>query len=84
MEKMVLLLLSMPILIAMPIIGFIISKWLNEEPKGLVKYDVMSNQVSQNPSWHLPIVVIGYLLSFLINVLVYSIYAISFLLAKLT
>ncbi len=84
MEKMVLLLLSMPILIVMPIIGFIISKWLNEEPKGLVKYDVMSNQVSQNPSWHLPIVVIGYLLSFLINVLVYSIYAISFLLAKLT
>lgn len=84
MENLVLLLLSNPVVLALPILGYIISKWLNQEPKGLVKHDLMSNQVSQNPSWHLPIVVIGYLLSFLINIVVYSIFSISFLLLKTT
>ena len=84
MEKLLHLLMSMPFVMALPVIGYIISKWLNQEPKGLVKYDVLSAQVSQNPSWHLPIVVIGYLLSFLINMVVYSIYAITYLLEIIT
>lgn len=70
-------------LLFLPLLGFIISKWLNQEPKGLLKYDVLSAAVSQNPSWHLPIVIIGVLMSFVVNLVIYSIFTIMYALTLL-
>lgn len=72
------------LIMILPLFGYILSKWLNEEPKGLMKYDVLSATVSQNPSWHLPLVIIGLLMSFLVNLVFYSIYAIMFGLSRFT
>ena len=66
----------------LPLLGYILSKWINEEPKGLFKQEVLSTSISQNPSWHLPIVIIGFLMSFLINVFVYSVFAITVIISK--
>ena len=66
----------------LPLLGYILSKWINEEPKGLFKQEVLSTSISQNPSWHLPIVIIGFLMSFLINVFVYSVFAITVIITK--
>ena len=68
----------------LPLVGYIISKWLNDEPKGLIKHDVLSSSITKNPSWHLPILIIGYLMSFIINLACYSIYTIIFGLSKFT
>jgi len=70
-----------PILLLLPLFGFIISKWLNQDPKGLLKYDVLSSAVSQNPSWHLPLVIIGLLMSFVVNLVIYSIFTIMYVLS---
>ena len=72
------------LIMILPLFGYILSKWLNEEPKGLMKYDVLSATVSQNPSWHLPLVIIGLLMSFLVNLVFYSIYAVMFGLSRFT
>ena len=67
-----------------PLVGYIISKWLNDEPKGLIKHDILSSSITKSPSWHLPILIIGYLMSFIINLACYSIYTIIFGLSKFT
>ena len=69
------------ILLFLPLLGFIISKWLNQDPKGLLKYEVLSPAVSQNPSWHLPLVIIGLLMSFVVNLVIYSIFTIMYALS---
>ena len=72
---------------AFSILGYIISKWANETPPGLLKFDQLSDAVSKNPSWHLPIVVVGVIMSFILNfvtnILLYALYAIMYLLARL-
>ncbi len=74
------------VLIPLSLIGYMISKWANEDPQGLLKYDQLSAAVSKNPSWHLPIVIIGVLMSFIINfltnIVLYSLYAVMFILSR--
>ena len=74
------------VLIPLSLIGYMISKWANEDPQGLLKYDQLSAAVSKNPSWHLPIVIIGVLMSFIINfltnIVLYALYAVMFILSR--
>jgi hypothetical protein len=67
------------LLALLPILGFLISRWKNDDPKGLLNYQSLSNSISQNPSWHLPLIVIGVIMSFAINIIVYSYYFILFM-----
>jgi hypothetical protein len=52
----------------------------------LLKYDQLSAAVSKNPSWHLPIVIFGVLMSFIINfltnIVLYALYAVMFILSR--
>jgi hypothetical protein len=71
-------LLLVPIL---AFLGYMISKWIKQDPTGLIKYDELSNAVSKNISWHLPFVIIGFLLSFLVNLVTYAIFSVMFILS---
>ena len=74
------------VLIPLSLIGYMISKWANEDPQGLLKYDQLSAAVSKNPTWHLPIVIIGVLMSFIINfltnIVLYALYAVMYILSR--
>lgn len=65
---------------ATPVLGYILSTWLNEKPNGLLKNESLSNVVSETPSWHLPLVIIGMIMSFAYNLIIYSVYFIVYLL----
>ncbi|MEJ6491099.1 MAG: hypothetical protein QNL60_01390 [Flavobacteriales bacterium] len=65
---------------ATPVLGYILSTWLNERPNGLLKNESLSNVVSEKPSWHLPLVIIGMIMSFAYNLIIYSVYFIVYLL----
>ena len=73
-------------MISLSLIGYMISKWTKEDPQGLLKYDQLSAAVSKNPSWHLPIVIIGVLMSFIINfstnIVLYALFAVMFILSR--
>ena len=74
------------VLIPLSLIGYMISKGANEDPQGLIKYEQLSAAVSKNPTWHLPIVIIGVLMSFIINLLtnivLYALFAVMFILSR--
>jgi ABC-type multidrug transport system fused ATPase/permease subunit len=63
-----------------PILGYIAATQRKETPAGLLKMNTLSDVVSENPSWHLPIVVLGMFFSFLFNVGIYSIHFIKIIL----
>ena len=63
-----------------PILGYIAATQRKEIPEGLLKMNTLSDVVSENPSWHLPIVVLGMFFSFLFNVGIYSIHFIKIIL----
>ncbi len=68
------------LLAAAPVLGYILSTWLNEKPSGLLKNESLSNVVSETPSWHLPLVIIGMIMSFAYNLIIFSVYFIAFIL----
>ncbi len=70
------------LLTAAPVLGYILSTWLNEKPNGLLKNESLSNVVSETPSWHLPLVIIGMIMSFVYNLIVYSVYFIAYILKR--
>jgi hypothetical protein len=63
-----------------PILGYILSNQKNETPTGLLKMQRLSDVVSENPSWHLPIVIVGMFLSFVYNLGIYGLHFIRFIL----
>ena len=63
-----------------PVLGYIAATQRKETPTGLLKMDKLSDVISENPSWHLPIVVLGMFFSFLFNVGIYSIHFIKIIL----
>ena len=68
------------LLAAAPVLGYILSTSLNERPSGLLKNEALSNVVSETPSWHLPLVIIGMIMSFAYNLIIFSVYFIAFIL----
>lgn len=68
---------------AAPILGYILSDQKNVKPKGLLKIQSLSDITSENPTWHLPLVLIGMFLSFSFNVGAYTLYFITFILGYL-
>ena len=58
------------LLAAAPVLGYILSTSLNERPSGLLKNEALSNVVSETPSWHLPLVIIGMIMSFAYNLII--------------
>ena len=66
--------------VAAPVLGYILSHQKNETPTGLLKMQRLSDVVSENPSWHLPIVIIGMFLSFVYNLGIYGLHFLRFFL----
>jgi hypothetical protein len=75
------------IIIGLAFLGYLFSKLTNSDPKNLIKYDQLSASVSKNPTWYFPLVVLGvimsYIINFVSNLVIYALFAVMFLLTKL-
>jgi len=67
-------------ILGLAILGYIISQNKGEKPKGLMKLDNLSNVASDNPTWHLVLVVLGMILALPYNLVIYIIYFVAFIL----
>lgn len=67
-------------ILGLAILGYIISQNKGERPKGLMKLDNLSNVASDNPTWHLVLVVLGMILALPYNLVIYIIYFVAFIL----
>ncbi|MEN9699052.1 MAG: hypothetical protein RLZZ301_250 [Bacteroidota bacterium] len=54
--------------------GFILSNWMQKEPKGIIAREELSAQLSKNPNWALPFGVVGAALALLYNVALYALF----------
>ena len=75
------------VIIGLAFLGYLFSKLTNSDPENLIKYDQLSASVSKNPTWYFPLVVLGvimsYIINFVSNLVIYALFAVMFLLTKL-
>ncbi|MFM9051968.1 MAG: hypothetical protein ACKOKF_06585, partial [Bacteroidota bacterium] len=64
----------LPPVLVLAILGYLLSRWKNTRPSGILNLSEMTAKISGEPNWQLPVILLGLLISYLANVGAYAVF----------